>query len=241
MTTEIVAVDAQLVTQPASVFGTDQPREIVARATAIADALADAIKQQGMSTTIQGREYVLAEGWAFMGSMLGVFPRTVRVEPIRDESDRITGFEAHVELVTRDGSVVGGAVAECSRDESTWHDRDAYALKSMSQTRAAGKAYRMAFGFVMKAAGYEATPAEEMPPDGAPVRLPVARGNAPANAPKCPKHNRVMREWGGRDGTPPHWKCTARDGNGYCNETRPMSAPVDDGAPLPDDDDDIPF
>jgi hypothetical protein len=33
----------------------------------------------------------------------------------------------------------------------------------MAQTRAIGKAYRNTFGFIAKAAGFEATPAEEMP------------------------------------------------------------------------------
>ena len=36
-------------------------------------------------------------------------------------------------------------------------------MMSMAQTRALGKAYRMALGWIMKMAGYEATPAEEMP------------------------------------------------------------------------------
>lgn len=144
-----------------TIWGTDDPAGIVERAALIGGALGQAIKKQGMSTQIQGREYVLAEGWAFMGSLLGVFPRTLSV------TDGPEGYEAHVELVTRDGSVVGGAIAECSYNEKSWADREAYALKSMAQTRATGKAYRMAFGFVMKAAGYEATSAEEMPPEGA--------------------------------------------------------------------------
>lgn len=160
---------------PLTVFGTDNPAAIVQRVTEIARPLADFIKQQGMSSNISGREYVLAEGWSFMGAMLGVSPRTVSVSELRDAEGRVCGFEANVELLTRDGSVVGGAVAECSRYEEMWswepHARDGrplparddFALKSMAQTRATGKAYRMAFGFVMKAAGYEATPAEEMP------------------------------------------------------------------------------
>jgi len=179
--TALVAVETRVV---ASVFGTDDPTGIVQRTTGIARALGDAIKQGHMSTAIQGREYVLAEGWAYLGSMLGVFPRTVRVDAMNvSEDGDVQGYEAHVELVTRDGSVVGGAIAECSRIESSWADRPPYALKSMAQTRATGKAYRMAFGYVMKAAGYEATPAEEMSDVGtAPVRRPPARRAAPADS-----------------------------------------------------------
>ncbi len=160
-TRELVTVEHAI-----SIYGSDDPTAITRRVVAIAQPLADFIKRQGMSTRIQGREYVLAEGWAFMGSMLGVFPVATLVRDLWEDDGGIQrryGFEAHVELRTRDGSVVGGAVAECSRWEQNWRDRDDFALKSMAQTRATGKAYRMAFGFVMKAAGYEATPAEEMP------------------------------------------------------------------------------
>lgn len=150
------------VPQTRSPFGTDDPVAIVQRVTAVATPLADFIKQRGMSTRISGREYVLAEGWSFMGAMLGVSPIATRVSELRDGDGFLVGFEAHVELRMRDGSLVGGAVAECSRSETSWAKRDDFALKSMAQTRATGKAYRLAFGFVMKAAGYEATPAEEM-------------------------------------------------------------------------------
>ena len=157
---------AVVVSPPAStavvLFGTDDPVGIVQRTTSIANALADAIKQQGMSTKIQGREYVLAEGWAFLGAMFGVFPNVISVVPVDCSEHQGCGFEARVELHSRDGSVVGGAIAECSSHEEQWAQRDNHALKSMAQTRATGKAYRMSFGFVMKSAGYEATPAEEM-------------------------------------------------------------------------------
>ena len=39
---------------------------------------------------------------------------------------------------------------------------DEYAICSMAQTRAVGKAYRLLIGWLMKSAGYEATPLEEM-------------------------------------------------------------------------------
>lgn len=186
----VVTVEARPV---ASVFGTDAPLEIVQRTHDIASALGTAIKQGGMATKIQGREYVLAEGWAYLGSMLGVFPRTVRVDAMGvDEAGDPQGYEAHVELVTRDGSVVGGAIAECSRIEKSWSDRAPYALKSMAQTRATGKAYRMAFGYVMKAAGYEATPAEEMPDDG-----PAAARSQPVRGSLQPVE--AVRHEGGND------------------------------------------
>ena len=52
--------------------------------------------------------------------------------------------------------------ATCSNKEHTKRSFADYAICSMAQTRAVGKAYRLSLGWLMKAAGYEATPAEEM-------------------------------------------------------------------------------
>lgn len=146
-----------------SAFGTDNPVAIMQMITSVAKPLADFIKDRGMSKVINRREYVFIEGWSLMGALLGIAPITREVREIRSPEDgALLGFEARVELVTRDGSVVGGGIGECSWVEANWSDRDPFAVKSMAQTRATGKAYRLAFGFVMKAAGYEATPAEEM-------------------------------------------------------------------------------
>ena len=59
--------------------------------------------------------------------------------------------------------MIGAAEAECMRDEKRWCTADDYAVRSMAQTRAASKALKMPLGFVFAMAGYETTPAEEMP------------------------------------------------------------------------------
>lgn len=65
-----------------------------------------------------------------------------------------------VNIVT--GKEMGNGVALCSNEEGKKAAFDEYAVLSMSQTRAIAKAYRNLIGFVMTAAGYESTPAEEM-------------------------------------------------------------------------------
>jgi hypothetical protein len=163
ISTELVTLEAP---QPESaavvLWGTDDPRGMTSRMTAIADALADAIEARGMFTTISGRKYVLAEGWSLVGAMVGVFPHPRLVEELRDQEGNWFGFRATVDLVTRDGGVVGGAVALCTVNEAQWRDRDPNQIASMAQTRATAKAYRSTLGFIMPMAGYAATPAEEM-------------------------------------------------------------------------------
>ena len=138
---------------------------LVQGARALADALADVIERQKLATAIQGRRYVKVEGWTTRGIMLGVVPREVGTV----EQDGV--YIAVVELVRMaDGACISRASAECGSDDEldrygkpVWSGRPRYARRSMAQTRATGKACRLAFSWIMALAGYEPTPAEEMP------------------------------------------------------------------------------
>ena len=156
-----------------TLFRTDDPVQIIEQASAVADALARVLRDRKLTTNIQGREHVRVEGWTLLGTMLGVFPVVEWTRPVAD------GWEARVEAKTRDGAVVGAAEAECLRTERTWKSRDDYALRSMAQTRAVSKALRGPLGFVVTLAGYEATPAEEMPAEGFSAPQPESRTEGP--------------------------------------------------------------
>lgn len=154
---------APLTPQPVTLWGTDDPKGIVARATNVANALADVVNKRKLFAVIQQRKYVTIEGWELLGSMMGVFPRTVWTRKLEENG----GFEARVEaVVAATGMVIGAAEQQCSRSEKTWKDRDDYALRGMAQTRATSRALRQPLGFVLKLAGFEAVGAEEMPKDG---------------------------------------------------------------------------
>lgn len=77
-------------------------------------------------------------------------------------------WEARVEIRTASGVVVGVAEAMCSRAELGWMSKPDPAVKSMAETRAESRAYRRAVGWLMVIAGYNPTPAEEMPPQAEP-------------------------------------------------------------------------
>lgn len=168
-------VEAQEVAiAPTTLFRTDDPDEIVKRAAGVATALAGVIDKRHLWADIRGKKHVLVEGWTLCGSLIGVFPVPVWTHELGEDH----GWEARVEARTRDGAVVGAAEAMCTRDEKRWKDADSYAIRSMAQTRATAKAMRLALGFIVTLAGYEATPFEEMPTNGAtftnPVHRPVA-------------------------------------------------------------------
>jgi hypothetical protein len=158
-------VEAIVVAAPTVRLGSvpiTNPGEMVLKATEYANVLADIIIKQELFKVIQGRRYVLCEGWTTLGAMLGVVPVEESCEALPEGH----GYVAKVSLIrTSDGQVIGGASAECTKDEPTWKSRSSYALRSMSITRATGKAFRLSFSWIMKLAGFEPTPAEEMNED----------------------------------------------------------------------------
>lgn len=134
------------------------PAALVAGAAEMAKELAQVIDKQKLFTVIQGKKFVGVEGWTTLATMLGVTAREVKTS----EKDGI--YTAIVELVRMsDGACISRASAECG-DEKPWNTRPRYARRSMAQTRATGKACRLAFSWIMSLAGYEVTPAEEMTP-----------------------------------------------------------------------------
>ena len=107
------------------------------------------------------KNYAHVEGWQFAGGLMGIYPKVVSVENLSSGTEK--KWKADVELIfIKDGRAVGFGSAVCSNQEGKKKSFDEYAILSMAQTRAIGKAYRNSFGWVMKLAGYEATPSEEM-------------------------------------------------------------------------------
>jgi len=122
--------------------------------------LRDLIVQNKLFTAIKGKNYVNVEGWQIAGAFTGTFPIVESVENLSD--DKCIRYRAEVSLRDKDGNKVGYGVAICTNKEAGKTGFDEYAVASMAQTRAVGKAYRMKIGWLLKVAGYETTPAEEM-------------------------------------------------------------------------------
>ena len=141
----------------AGLFSSDDPEEIIAQATRRANVLMKVVRQQGFAKNIQGREFLQLEAWQTIAALSGVTPFCEWSKPTEN------GWEARVVVRNRAGIDIAAAEAQCTRKERTWSNRDDYALRSMAQTRAAGKALRSCLSFIAVLAGFEATPAEEMP------------------------------------------------------------------------------
>lgn len=128
----------------------------------MADVLKDHILKNRLYTQIAGKNYVHVEGWQFAGGMLGTMPRIKRVENMSKGNEIKWLAEAEIVELKSD-KIIGTGIALCSNSEGKKKSFDEYAVLSMAQTRSIGKAYRNILGWVIKLAGYETTPAEEMP------------------------------------------------------------------------------
>jgi len=156
------------------ILNPDIPMSVkVGVATNVANCLSDLIKSQGLvkkglNNKDPEAEYVLVEGWEVLGTMLGIVPITQVVEPITNDKGKVRGYKARASLyrnpIMEHGEIIGGTLIATTEASATVEgfQKDTASMMSMAQTRALGKAYRMALSWIMKMAGYEGTPAEEM-------------------------------------------------------------------------------
>jgi len=128
-----------------------------------AKALMKRVEAKPRKVTINGRQYLEYGDWQTLGRFFGATVGTDWSRPI-ERNGAVAGYEARA-IVHQHGAVISAAEASCFRAERNWSNRDEFALRSMAQTRASGKALRNAFGWVAELAGYASTPAEEMTSD----------------------------------------------------------------------------
>ena len=146
--------------------------------------LAKFIKENKLFQNIQGKEFVNVEGWQYAGSRLGILPIVEQVTNMSTDTE--LKYQAKVNLLNlRTEQIVGAGFAICSNKEQGKIFYQEFAIASMAQTRAIGKAYRNALAWIIRAAGYEPTPAEEMEYTG---NLPEVKVEQPkAEAAKAPQ------------------------------------------------------
>lgn len=152
---------AKSITERTSVINMKSPKAIADFAV----ELKNFVVSQKLFTPIKTKDgvknYVNVEGWQFAGASMGILPVPIELQDISSGDEK--KYKATVELVQLEtGKVVGRGFAVCSSKESMRKSADEFAIASMAQTRATGKAFRLTIGWVMKLAGYEPTPSEEM-------------------------------------------------------------------------------
>ena len=137
------------------------PEKAYREAQQLVNVVASRCTGPGYLVNIRGKQYPKIEWWTSVSASLGLFPQVLYSKRLDRDSE--IAYEAKVE-VHRNGQIIASGEAMCSNREERWRNADEYAIKSMSITRASGKAYRIPLSFLAVMAGLEVTPAEEMPP-----------------------------------------------------------------------------
>ena len=238
--------------------------DAVDAAKAKAKTFVDIVEQQELFTMIGPSKHLNHEAWETIAAGYGL---TAAVDSTtyhwKKDSDEDNGnelfmVEAHAVVLDRDGTIRGGAVASCGRDEPNWATKPIHQVASMAGTRASAKALRLMLSWVVEIAGYEPTPSEEMVDKkpraerskaaatprntGKRAESPNAGSSPQQAAPTsddhgiCPIHNVPWRQNTNDRGT---W-LSHKDGDGWCNETavrRQMQPPwlVEERSDLPEE------
>lgn len=118
--------------------------------------LKDFIRQYPYIWTKNGKEYVPIEGWQYAALLMGYSARVTSVEQMG------AGYMAKADVVDSRGNVVCSGFGYVDSNEAKWANKPVYQLIGFAQTRAVSRALRNCLSWMVKAAGYSTTPAEEM-------------------------------------------------------------------------------
>ena len=138
----------------------DSPKDVIEKVHVIAKALMDIVEAQRLYAVIKGKKFLRLEAWQTLGTLCklsGMCTRTAYLE-----IDGVKGWDAQAIVVNSKGQIISSGEAICMNDEENWKGKPMYQLKSMAQTRALSKAYRITLSFIVVLAGYEACPFEEI-------------------------------------------------------------------------------
>lgn len=164
-TNEVMVVEQNTPIRDADILSMDYSfDDKIGVATKVATSLKHVIQTQGLAVQIgkgDNNTYVTAEGWETLGTMLGCTPYVEEVIPLEVPGKNKAYFAYKATVSIRQGDQILSRASAMAERNNMQSDRPS--VYSMAQTRALGKAYRMAFSWIIKMAGYQPTPAEEMP------------------------------------------------------------------------------
>ena len=226
-------------------------------AKAKAKTFVDIVEAQQLFTMIGPSKHLNHEAWETIAAGYGLTAAVDKTtyhwkkESEEDSGDELFMVEAHAVVLDRDGTVRGGAIAVCGRDEPNWATKPVHQVASMAGTRASAKALRLMLSWVVEIAGYEPTPSEEIVDKkpraergkaAATPRNTANRAESPnagssrrQTAPTsgehgtCPLHNVPWRQNSNDRGT---W-LSHKDGEGWCNESS-VRRQMEEQSELPD-------
>lgn len=137
----------------------------LAQAKKLGKDLAKFAAANNLSVNIAGKQYMQVEGWQFIGTQMGLTDVVQSCERVKTDNSKEIQYRAEVTIINQNGTIISRGFAFASNLEKKKTSFEEYAVASMAQTRAIGKAYRNFLAWIVKMAGYEPTPYEEVDKD----------------------------------------------------------------------------
>jgi len=251
MTTEIQLIDGGVSSSelapiaPSDISAADFDH-MVKEAAAKAKTLTDIITQQSKAyvVDVHGHQFLKYEAWATIAAGFGAQAGVDSYEVLKNTEGYPEGVRATAIVRNLKGEQIGSAPGFCMMNELGWSGRTLAQVASMAGTRAASKALRLAFSWVVVMAGYDPTPYEEIDdeamkakignqprpsapnrtekPVQAPVAAKVVSGSAdpPQSGEICPLHGVAWGKAKEKDGRSwfSHQYIGDNDEPAWCNE-----------------------
>lgn len=137
------------------------PKQVLAEAIEASKALKSVVSSRKEAVRFNGKQYLTFEDYQTLGRFYGITAKIISTEYVQIADSK--GFLARAEAIsTQTGAVVSAAEAICLNDEPNWSKKPLFQLRSMAQTRAAGKSLRNVLAWVAVLAGYDPSLVEEM-------------------------------------------------------------------------------
>jgi len=137
---------------------------MVKEAAAKAKTLTNIINQQSKAyvVDVHGHQFLKYEAWATIAAGFGAQAGVDSYEVLKNAEGHDIGVRATAIVRNLRGEQIGSAPGFCMMNEPGWSGRTLAQVASMAGTRAASKALRLAFSWVVVMAGYDPTPYEEI-------------------------------------------------------------------------------
>ncbi len=112
MTNEIATQDEGILLALPSA---DHGAEVVQRAMAASQSLANAVQQNKWFVDMSGKKYLEVEAWQFIGMVIGIDADIEYTKPITNDTGTILAYESKAVLY-RNGTPFSSGIMECGMD-----------------------------------------------------------------------------------------------------------------------------
>lgn len=135
----------------ATLFGTNDPHEIIERSVQVADLLMKVVRDRGLVFRFNDRDWYGLQAYQALGAFFGVSTELEWSRPLADGS----GWESRVVVRSMDGRILGAGEGMVTRDEKNWRNASEHSLRAMSGVRGQRRGLQSVLAFVVGLAGYD--------------------------------------------------------------------------------------